>query len=405
MKKLTVLLSAFFLAEAASHALIMPNFSGDIGLLGNITLPVSLDAQTYIAGQLDCGNHVLFRGEFAVNATNLQNLIAEPTAINATFNIRELSITGTFATTHMVHYLTAFLGEFEPAGSDIFLKRQFGINNMLPTVTESWFGVNGASAYPCYGIGGAYTGKIGDNFALGTYVFKNSDIVTSSKSIATNFRLGTCLSNFCSDVTAGMNFVYSTDTSFFSIDEISLHFGFTMLAGNINVFCVFVEAGIGDFGLSTSGGVNLSADSIYLFIEPRLSLFGWQIQPSVFCLPFASVDKMVFLNYPQSVAEDSSMSAAMLGANLTVYNDNLYFLDSNFSVGSHLTFSLPGSNLLTLAGNIDAGNLYPQLVVSPFISVAFMGGTAKAAASVDLLNLANIRSGSLRIMIGFKTTL
>ena len=107
MKKLTVLLSAFFLAEAASHALIMPNFSGDIGLLGNITLPVSLDAQTYIAGQLDCGNHVLFRGEFAVNATNLQNLIAEPTAINATFNIRELSITGTFATTHMVHYLTA----------------------------------------------------------------------------------------------------------------------------------------------------------------------------------------------------------------------------------------------------------------------------------------------------------
>ncbi|MBR6154316.1 MAG: hypothetical protein IKQ43_07765 [Treponema sp.] len=405
MKKLTILMSALFISVTASHALIMPNFSGDMGLLGNITLPVSLDAQTYVAGQLDCGDHVLIRGEFAVNATNLQNLIAEPTAINATFNIRELSITGTFATTHMVHYITAFLGEYEPAGSDIFLKRQFGLNNMLPSLTESWFGVNGASAYPSYGIGGAYAGKIGDSNAIGVYVFKNSDIVTSSNSIATNLRLGTSLTNFCADVTSGMNFIYSTDTSFFSIDEISLHFGLTMLAGNVNVFCVFIEAGIGDFGLSTSGGVNLEADSIYLFIEPRVSLAGWQIQPSVFCLPFASIDKMIFLYYPQSVAEDSSMANALLGANLTVYNDSLYFLESNFTVGSHLTFGLPGTNLLSIAENIASGNLYPQLSVSPFISVAFMGGNAKAAASIDLLNLSNIRTGALRFMIGFKTTL
>ena len=405
MKKLTVLLSALFLSASAAQAVIMPDFSGDIGLLGNITLPVSLDSQTYLAGQLNFGDHFLIRGEFAVEATKLQNLISEPTAINATFNIRELSLTGTFSTPHMVHYLTAFLGEYEPTGSDIFLRRQFGINNMLPALTESWFGVNGASAYPTYGIGGAYAGKIGDNLAIGTYVFKNSDIVSSSKSIATNFRLGSNLTNFCADLSAGMNFIYSTDTSFFSIDEISLHFGLTMLAGNTNVFCVFVEAGVGDFGLSTSGGVNIEADSIYLFIEPRLSLWGWQIQPSVFCLPFASVDKMVFLYYPQSVAEDNSMSNAIIGANLTIYNDTLYFLDTNFSVGSHLTFGLPGSNILTFAENMASGNIYPQLIVSPFISTGFMGGTAKAAVSVDLLNLANIKSGSLRIMIGFKTSL
>ena len=405
MKKLTVLLSALFLAASASHALIMPNFSGDIGILGNITLPVSLDAQTYLAGQLDCGGHLLFRGEFAVNATNLQNLIAEPTAINATFNIRELSVTGTFNTEHMVHYITAFLGEYEPTGSDIFLRRQFGVRNMLPSVTESWFGVNGASAYPSYGIGGAYAGKIGDSAALGVYVFKNSDIITSSKSISTNLRLGTSLTNFCADFNGGMNFVYSTETSFFSIDEISLHFGMTMLAGNVNVFCVFVEAGIGDFALSTSGGADIQTDSIYLFIEPRVSLAGWQIQPSIFCMPFASIDKMVFLNYPQSIAEDASSSKAMIGGNLTVFNDSLYFLESNFTVGSHLTFSLPGCNIFTLADNIEAGSLHPQLAVSPFISVAFMGGIAKAAASVDLLNLANVRSGSLRLMIGFKTSL
>ena len=382
MKKLTVLLSALFLSASAAQAVIMPDFSGDIGLLGNITLPVSLDAQTYLAGQLNFGDHFLIRGEFAVEATKLQNLISEPTAINATFNIRELSLTGTFSTPHMVHYLTAFLGEYEPTGSDIFLRRQFGINNMLPALTESWFGVNGASAYPTYCIGGAYAGKIGDNLAIGTYVFKNSDIVSSSKSIATNFRLGSNLTNFCADLSAGMNFIYSTDTSFFSIDEISLH-----------------------FGLSTSGGVNIEADSIYLFIEPRLSLWGWQIQPSVFCLPFASVDKMVFLYYPQSVAEDNSMSNAIIGANLTIFNDTLYFLDTNFSVGSHLTFGLPGSNILTFAENMASGNIYPQLIVSPFISTGFMGGTAKAAVSVDLLNLANIKSGSLRIMIGFKTSL
>ena len=405
MKKLTVLLSAILLAASASHAAIMPDFSGDIGLLGEITLPVSLDAQTYLAGQLNFGEHFLIRGEFAVEATNLQNLISEPTAINATFNIRELSLTGTFATPHMVHYLTAFLGEFEPTGSDIFLRRQFGVKNMLPALTESWFGVNGASAYPSYGIGGAYSGKIGNNVALGAYVFKNSDLVTSSKSIATNFRLGANLTNFCADVTSGMNFVYSTDSSFFSIDEITLHFGFTLLAGNVNVFCVFVEAGIGEFGLSTSSGVNLNADSIYLFIEPRLSLWGWQIQPSVFCLPFASVDKMVFLYYPQSIAEDDSMSNAILGANLTVYNDTLYFLDTNFTVGSHLTFGMPGSNLLTFTGNMASGNIYPQLIVSPYISTGFMGGTAKAAVSVDLLNLSNIRTGALRIMLGFKTSL
>ncbi|MBP5753701.1 MAG: hypothetical protein J6W60_12735, partial [Treponema sp.] len=114
---------------------------------------------------------------------------------------------------------------------------------------------------------------------------------------------------------------------------------------------------------------------------------------------------MVFLNYPQSIAEDASSLKAMIGGNLTVFNDSLYFLESNFTVGSHLTFSLPGCNIFTLADNIEAGSLHPQLAVSPFISVAFMGGIAKAAASVDLLNLANVRSGSLRLMIGFKTSL
>ena len=99
------------------------------------------------------------------------------------------------------------------------------------------------------------------------------------------------------------------------------------------------------------------------------------------------------------------MANALLGANLTVYNDSLYFLESNFTVGSHLTFGLPGTNLLSIAENIASGNLYPQLSVSPFISVAFMGGNAKAAASIDLLNLSNIRTGALRFMIGFKTTL
>ncbi|MBQ1662903.1 MAG: hypothetical protein II054_10410, partial [Treponema sp.] len=383
MKKILCFTASALCAAISATALQLPTFSGNLGFLGEVTPEPTINAQSYFAGQIDFSGRFLFRTEFSVAADSLQDSINDASNVQSAFNIQEISGTFNFSTGQVTHYVSAFLGEFEPIGSDIFLKRQFGVQSISSNLMDSWHSYNGASAYPFYGLGASYALHIVKNYATALYVSRNTDSVTGVNSLDTNLRFATVSHSMILDVATGLSFVLGESGGIFSIDTITLHGGLNLLAGNRNFLSFFLQAGVSDYTIDAQSGHKFNNDSIYVLFEPRLVLNGFHIAPSAFILPFEAQNKMLFLHYPEEMITDDDANKSSVGANLNIYKEDLYVGITDITVGGHLTLSFPGSNAMTLIPNIMAGDSHPQLTISPYLATDIFGGSLMIAFTVD----------------------
>ena len=69
------------------------------------------------------------------------------------FKIDEISVVFRSKGLNSTNYFSIFMGTYEPIGSDIFLRRQFGIQPIMSKITESWLGIAGSVIYPLFGMG------------------------------------------------------------------------------------------------------------------------------------------------------------------------------------------------------------------------------------------------------------
>ena len=158
MKKLVCKILSYICLLAPLAALDTPYIKGHTGVMSRGQVrrsdPVSssenpefsLDALMlgYFGGEIDIADMLILRGDFLAGGLFPIELDKKDTAKNflndrgttklqngeetAFFQVQELSATFQFHTSSIIHYVSSFLGEFEPIGTDVFLERQFGIH-------------------------------------------------------------------------------------------------------------------------------------------------------------------------------------------------------------------------------------------------------------------------------------
>lgn len=424
MKKFLLLfISLVFISPVFA---IMPFFTGYAGFLtdiGNDTnseedkiFDPEITAEAYFSGQLDFNGKLLLRGEFFIEADDLveQNFFEEPTSENAFFRIEELSATYRLSSASSSHYFSAFLGNFQPIGSDIFLQQQFGIKPIASFFTESWHGLSGASVYPFYGAGLSYVLNPAFPWALGFFFYVNTQTEdeTTTNILNSDVRFASVLSWLTADLSAGLSFpLENSDDAgtevILIVRKVQLHAGFDLLFGNKNTFSFFLQGGFNKFTLNpsrtNSSDNKLSFSDLYFIVEPRFALRQCNIDFSLFNIPSESADDMLYLKH--IVSSDSSITN-LLGANLCIVTDNLYLGNVNFTFGIHTTFCFTDSVLadaISSPANILSWN--KELYITPFTSVPVFGGEVKAEVSAsifDLISWANIKN-AFRASVGFRS--
>lgn len=424
MKKFLLLfISLVFISPVFA---IMPFFTGYAGFLtdiGNDTnseedkiFDPEITAEAYFSGQLDFNGKLLLRGEFFIEADDLvdQNFFEEPTSENAFFRIEELSATYRLSSASSSHYFSAFLGNFQPIGSDIFLQQQFGIKPIASFFTESWHGLSGASVYPFYGAGLSYVLNPAFPWALGFFFYVNTQTEdeTTTNILNSDVRFASVLSWLTADLSAGLSFpLENSDDAgtevILIVRKVQLHAGFDLLFGNKNTFSFFLQGGFNKFTLNpsrtNSSDNKLSFSDLYFIVEPRFALRQCNIDFSLFNIPSESADDMLYLKH--IVSSDSSITN-LLGANLCIVTDNLYLGNVNFTFGIHTTFCFTDSVLadaISSPANILSWN--KELYITPFTSVPVFGGEVKAEVSVgifDLISWANVKN-AFRASVGFRS--
>ena len=88
-----------------------------------------LKLQAFFAGQFNFNENVWSHLEFSVDTSDL---ITEDffTSTPSLFQIDELSIITRTQTRNSSNYFSAFMGTYDPIGSDVFLQRYFSINSI-----------------------------------------------------------------------------------------------------------------------------------------------------------------------------------------------------------------------------------------------------------------------------------
>lgn len=411
---------------------LMPFFTGYAGFLTDVGNDADSDsdvffdpeitADAYFRGQLDFGGNLLLRGEFFIEADDLvdQNLFEDPVAENAFFQIEEISATYRLASGNSSHYFSAFLGNFEPIGSDMFLQKQFGISPIGSYLTESWHGMSGASVYPFYGLGLSYVLHPKLPWALGFFFYANKETVSSDteEAVVTNIlnsdvRFASVLSWLTADLSAGFSFPLenaddSGDQVILIVRKVQLHAGLDLLLGNKNIFSFFLQGGFNKFTLnpsssSSSSDNKLSFSDLYFIIEPRLTLRQCNINLSVFNIPSESADDMLYL---KPILDSDSTISNLLGANLCIVTDHLYLGNINFTFGIHTSFVFTDSVLAdAIASPANIMNWTKKLYVTPFAAMPVFGGEVKAEVSASVLDMMDLQSikNALKASVGFRS--
>lgn len=408
MKKLTCTLFAALLITFTAAAADLPFFSGYAGILGNFTnnaetkkFKPELNNKIFFAGQFDFNGKVFARSELSVNTDNIfKTGLFKDT--QATYRINELSVTWHQTSSSSSHFISGFVGNYEPIGSDVFLRRQFGIQAITSAATESFNGLCNSAVYPFYGIGGSYVIHFENPVALGVYLYENESDEINQKFFNSDLRFACGFSRLALDFSAGAAFPFESEIAetgtdaIFVVRTLSLHAGLTMLWGNRNRTSLFLQAGFSglSYNPQESKKVTINSDDMYLFLEPRFVTQFFAFNFSLFNIPQNCIDDMIFLH-------------DTLGANFSIYNDHFSVGGINFTLGLFATMSFPEKNFMDVVDLFKAPRDFlgwkKNLYITPFAAMPLLNGTLKGTVSVNALGIADKGFGAVTASLGYKT--
>lgn len=400
IKKLSI---ATALLSIFSANMFSAAFSGYAGIKGDITSneasekfdPI-MNMKAYFAGELDFSPQFLVRAEFSIQTADvLDTGLFEET--DAVFCIDEFSATYIKPFLGITQYISAFIGTFEPIGTDVFLQRHFGIQPITSMITESWLGLKGSTVYPFYGIGGSYVIHINSRpIATGLYIYKNEENDEDINQLNIDLRFAAVTDPLSIDIAAGigapLDSKNGTEDVILLVDKLYLHTGIDLLLGNRYTQSMFIQAGFDNLPVKAGNEkTEIRSDDIYLIVEPRLYTKNFRAHLTVFSVPKESAEKFIFI-------DDT------FGANLTIFTDRLYIRNTDFTFGFHTTLSFPDRDFYDLKRIKELKDDDYTIKVSPFLSVPIMTGTLKTMLQVKINKFRKSRwQDQFKLSIGYKS--
>lgn len=398
-KKIFFILCVFFIGQAVFSAA----FTGFSGIKGDYfsdssseSFDPQLEISAFFSGQLDISPQFLIRTELSLKTNDIiETKLFEET--ESYFCVDELSLTYIKPFLGITQYVSLFLGNFEPIGSDVFLQRQFGILPITSLLTESWLGLRGSTVYPFYGVGGSYIIHLNNKpYATGLSIYGNKNNEKEINQLNVDFRFATVHQFLTVDLSAGfgapLNQKNGTEDVILLIDELYLHAGIDFLLGNNFSQALFIQAGFENFPVRTKNS-QIYSNEIYLLFEPRLYTKNFRAHLTFFSLPAQTVQKLSFIEENHT-----------LGLNLSIFTDKLYVKNRDFTFGFHTTLSFADSDFFDLQRILELQEKEYCLKVSPFLTVPVMGGELKSMLQVKLNDFTGERwQDHFKFSLGYKS--
>lgn len=362
--------AGFFSGYAGARTDI--NFAKD----GGASFGMGLKLNSFFAGQFTITESLIARAEFSLAAHDLMNFGIFKSGVDATFQIDEISLIYRKDFFGGTNYLSGFIGTYEPIGSDIFLRRQFGAQAMASKLTQSWLGLAGSVIYPLFGIGASDVIHFASQpIAAGIYVYVNDEIRSGDDfDFNTDLRLACAYRYFYFDMAFGINMpVLQNDDAYFYVNEISGHGGMNMLIGsNYTRTSFFMQAGIYNFTARKGQPFSFPYDSVYLLAE-----FRARLSPHLFTF--------AVFNFPQDTASNFIFVRDTLGVNVSWGNGALHLASLPLEVGIHGTLSFAQKKLDDFAEILSFfDNDTPNLRISPYLSLAIGQGELNAMFQLNV---------------------
>lgn len=354
-----------------------------------------LRLQAFFAGQFNFSQNVWSHLEFSINTGDLlsQSVFHETESL---FQIDEISLIARANMYSSANYLSAFMGTYDPIGSDIFLQRYFNIKPIDSKITESYLGLAGSILYPHFGIGISDVVKLyNEPIAFGGYVYLNHED-KDYYVLNTDLRFATVLSYFTCDFAGGLGIPladkYKGEDVFIAIDKVYWHAGTTILLGNNFTNSLFMQAGIYNASFKAKQDSSIvSPDDLYILIEPRFLLANAHLNISIYSLPKQTVEKLLLV-------DDT------LGVNLNLYSEASLASSNSIIFGAHVNASLIDKNFMDIKNFKDFKTDDLNISVTPYLESQFLSGQLHLQATVRLMDFVRERAGhAISVDLGYRT--
>lgn len=335
-----------------------------------------LNLSGFLAGQITFSEKFFFRSEFSL-ATN--DLFSESffSQTDAKFRIDELSFIYREKHAMFTNYLSAYAGNYEPVGSDIFLRRYLGNEPIASKLTDSWLGTGNSVVNPVFSFGVsnvvAFTGK---PMALGLSILGSKETDNDGiYAFSGNVRYALTYTYFTLDASVGFGSTIEKEEEGQSVFTIPfMRIGATVLIGNNYTPMSLLIQGGTSFLKFDNKKPNTNKENVYFIFEPRIKKGSNHINISIYDFPQRTVPLLYSVR-------DS------FGINLLYYNDYVYIKGKRFTIGVNTAVSFPNTNLLTITGEDGIVKNGMTWEIAPFISTNFMSGEVKLALEFEPMKI------------------
>lgn len=355
----------------------------------------NLKLQAFFASQFNFSQNVWSHLEFSIDTADFLNeSIFQET--DAAFQIDEASLIFRGNMEHSTNYFSTFMGTYDPIGSDVFLKRYFGIKSITSKITDSYLGLAGSILYPQFGVGISDVVKIHSApLAFGGYIYLNHEdskyyVFNADLRSAGAFRQG--IWDFAFGIGVPLADKYKGDDVIIAIDKIYWHAGTTLLLGNNYTNSFFLQAGLYNAAFTAKDeNIIVSPEDIYLLVEPRFLVQNFHINLSFYSLPQATIKKLLFV-------EDS------LGIDMNLYSDSVMVGSKIMNIGSHISASFSKKNLLDLKDISNLSSDGYNINITPYVTTDFLSGELHVQSKLRLLEISDTPAKCFSLDVGYRTT-
>lgn len=394
----SILIAGLFLISDISAATTFSGFAGGKLNYGPDTTieeyKPNLRLQAFFAGQFNFSQNAWSHLEFSIDTEDFINeSIFHQTP--AAFQIDEISFIIRGNLENVTNYFSAFMGTYDPIGSDLFLQRYFGINSIASKITDSYLGLAGSILYPHFGVGISDVLKLHtDPLAFGGYMYINNE---DSKYYVFNsdLRSAGVYRNFIWDFAFGIGVPladkYKGEDVIIAIEKVYWHAGTTLLIGNNFTNSLFMQAGLYNAAFTAKNDdVLVSPKDLYILFEPRFIAQNFHFNFTLYSLPANTVQKLLFV-------DDT------LGIDFNFYSDSTLFGATPITFGAHASISFTDKCLFDVKDiNNIASNGY-NLNITPYITNPFLSGELHIQAKIRIMALADNPAKAFSADLGYRT--
>lgn len=354
-----------------------------------------LKLQAFFAGQFNFSNNLWSHLEFSIDTKDFisESIFHETESV---FQIDEASLIIRANMENTTNYFSAFMGTYDPIGSDVFLQRYFSIKSIASKITDSYLGLAGSILYPHFGLGISDVIKMHNNpLAFGGYMYFNHEdskyfVFNADLRAACVYRYFT--GDFACGIGAPLADKFKGEAVFIAIDKFYWHAGTTLLIGNNYTNSLFIQAGLYNAAFTAKNdNIIVGPEDLYILLEPRFLFQNFHFNISLYSLPPNTIKKLLLV-------DDT------LGVDLNFYSDSALLGAKPFTVGAHVSLSFKDKSIIDFKNINSIGSAGFNLCLTPYMSTAFLSGELHLQGKINVMELAKEVPGkAFSADLGYRT--